>query len=365
MDPTPTATPDAEVVICKVNDATILRSDFVPVFNSYYENFSMYYGIDFTNEENLKWLQNDVFQMLLEMEVCDQKAKELGFQLTDAEMQVHIDSVQAEYDALIAYYVAQAAAEGAADAEKRGMELMNEVIVASGYDPDTFYETFMEDAEYYARLERLERLEENVRAQVVYTSEQAQQDFAADLEYYHTRYEENPNLFSNDYSAYEKGSGPLPLYTPEGYRRVKHILVEEETLAQELLQRIRAGEDFDVLMAEYGTDSGMKNEPAMSAGYLMNENTNFVPEFLAAAGALENVGDITEPVKSMHGYHIIRLESILISADAVYEEVAESYMASKSEEARQAYYNEQVGIWVEEADVVSYIGRIRDVGKVS
>jgi parvulin-like peptidyl-prolyl isomerase len=39
------------------------------------------------------------------------------------------------------------------------------------------------------------------------------------------------------------------------------------------------------------------------------KDTQFVPEFLEAAFKLKNVGDVTEPVKTQFGYHLIRLDA--------------------------------------------------------
>ncbi|MES2461176.1 MAG: peptidylprolyl isomerase [Armatimonadota bacterium] len=41
----------------------------------------------------------------------------------------------------------------------------------------------------------------------------------------------------------------------------------------------------------------------------ISKDTQFVPEFLAAAVKLKNVGDISEPVKTQFGYHLIRLDA--------------------------------------------------------
>ena len=359
---TGTPAPAEDVVICKVNDVSILRSEYEPMFHSYYNMYTSY-GVDFSNEEELKALQEFVFQILLDAEIRNQKARSLNITITDEQRRALVEQVQAEYDALVAGYVAQAEAEGAADAQARGREMLDEAVIASGYVPEEFYELFMGDVALYEKQQIWELLEAHVCADITYDQTQADEDFAADLEYYRTRYAETPALFADDYAAYQAGTASMPLYTPEGYRRVKHILVADETLAKELLVRARAGEDFDALMAEYGTDPGMQSEPNKSTGYLTSASTNFVPEFLAASMALENVGDISEIVPTTHGYHIIKLESLLVSGGIDFEEIKEEYVAQMALTRRQQYYSEQTALWLEEAEVVSYIGRIRDLGK--
>ncbi len=85
--------------------------------------------------------------------------------------------------------------------------------------------------------------------------------------------------------------------------RASHILVEEdqEELAQELATRARNGEDFDSLIEEYGEDPGMEDNPD---GYYFTEG-EMVTEFYDAANALAE-GEVSDPVKSDYGYHVIK-----------------------------------------------------------
>jgi parvulin-like peptidyl-prolyl isomerase len=85
--------------------------------------------------------------------------------------------------------------------------------------------------------------------------------------------------------------------------RASHILVEEdqEELAEELTQRARNGEDFNYLVEQYGKDEGMKNN---TNGYYFTEG-EMVTEFYEAAKALKE-GEVSDPVKSEYGYHVIK-----------------------------------------------------------
>src|SRR5690606_38061527 len=97
---------------------------------------------------------------------------------------------------------------------------------------------------------------------------------------------------------------------------VRHILVEPETVdgqpdwngalreAEELLGRLRAGEDFARLAAEHSDDTG-SSEDGGNLGWIDRE-TPFVQEFLDAAFALE-VGELSEPVRTSFGYHLIQV----------------------------------------------------------
>lgn len=82
-----------------------------------------------------------------------------------------------------------------------------------------------------------------------------------------------------------------------------HILVEDLETAQELLAKINQGEDFAELAQEYSTDPG---SGAMGGSLGSFERGRMVPAFEKAAFSLE-VGEISEPVQSDFGYHIIKV----------------------------------------------------------
>jgi len=71
-----------------------------------------------------------------------------------------------------------------------------------------------------------------------------------------------------------------------------------------IYQRIKAGDDFGVLAQKHSQDKGssVKNGelPWFGTGRM-------VPEFETAAFALKNTGDVSEPIQSAYGWHIIKL----------------------------------------------------------
>ena len=118
--------------------------------------------------------------------------------------------------------------------------------------------------------------------------------------------------------------------------------VKEKT--DEIYAKIEAGEDFGALIAEYGEDPGMKNEPTASRGYYVSDAPgNWDEHFNDAAMELENVGDVTmTPVISTSGVHIIRYESDVTSGPVALEEVREKLYKSTLEEKQEDYYSEKL-----------------------
>jgi len=84
----------------------------------------------------------------------------------------------------------------------------------------------------------------------------------------------------------------------------RHILVDSEEKAKELRAKIMAGADFAQVAKENSMDPGSKNQGGM-LGYFTKGQ--MVPEFEAAVFKLHK-GDVSEPVKTSFGWHIIKLE---------------------------------------------------------
>jgi len=79
------------------------------------------------------------------------------------------------------------------------------------------------------------------------------------------------------------------------------VEVDPTELANELLLRAHAGEDFDMLIREYGQDPGMMTSPN---GYTFTEGV-MVDVFYEATKTLA-IGEISDLVPSFFGYHIIK-----------------------------------------------------------
>jgi peptidyl-prolyl cis-trans isomerase D len=95
-------------------------------------------------------------------------------------------------------------------------------------------------------------------------------------------------------------------------RKASHILIEgddEQALAQieAVAARLAAGEDFAELAKETSQDSGSATQGG-DLGYFGRDVME--PAFEEAVFALENEGDVTEPVQTEFGYHLIKLTGI-------------------------------------------------------
>jgi len=121
------------------------------------------------------------------------------------------------------------------------------------------------------------------------------------------------------HAAYEKEKSRLEV--PEK-RHARHILVTGKddaaalALAQQVLSQAKSGKDFGALAKQYSQDPGS----AQNGGDLgWAERSTFVKPFADALFGM-SAGEITGPVKTQYGYHIIRLDEIQRGKSKSFEE---------------------------------------------
>jgi len=106
--------------------------------------------------------------------------------------------------------------------------------------------------------------------------------------------------------------------------RARHILVDSETLAQELQGRIAKGEDFVALAKEHSKDPGSKGDGG-DLGYF--GRGQMVPVFEETAFALKP-GEVSAPVKSQFGWHLVKLEDRRARGAPPFETIKDRLVAS-------------------------------------
>lgn len=118
--------------------------------------------------------------------------------------------------------------------------------------------------------------------------------------------------------------------------QARHILVEGEELAKSLAEKARSGEDFSKLAEENSKDPGSKGNGGM-LGYFTKGQ--MVEEFSDAAFALKE-GDVSDPVKSQYGWHVIKVEDRrmkpLPTFDEVKGQISQALEQQKGQEVSKA-----------------------------
>ncbi|MGH8851683.1 MAG: peptidylprolyl isomerase [Casimicrobiaceae bacterium] len=127
-----------------------------------------------------------------------------------------------------------------------------------------------------------------------------------------------------------------------GQVEASHILFETQkrtpeqalALAQETRKKLLAGADFAALAKELSDDPSAKVNGG-ELGWFARGRMD--PAFTDAAFALKNAGDVSEPVLSRYGYHLIRLEGQRAPEQRPFEAVQDKIMA----DLRTRYMQEQ------------------------
>ncbi len=131
--------------------------------------------------------------------------------------------------------------------------------------------------------------------------------------YFHTRIK--PAVTDEEVrKAYEKEAGKVK---PVERVRARHILVSTREEAEKVLKELKAGAKFEDLARKYSKDGS--KEFGGDLGYFTYEE--MVPEFSKAVFALKK-GQVSKPVKTDYGWHIIKLVDRKKVGARPFEEVA-------------------------------------------
>src|SRR5262245_5166375 len=111
--------------------------------------------------------------------------------------------------------------------------------------------------------------------------------------------------------------------------RARHILVESEDEAKAILEQLKAGADFATLAKEKSKDPGAAEGGDL--GYFTKDQ--MVPEFADVAFKMDP-GQLSNPVKTQFGWHVIKLEDKRTRQPPEFEKVKdqiEAYLARKAQ----------------------------------
>ncbi len=115
--------------------------------------------------------------------------------------------------------------------------------------------------------------------------------------------------------------------------RARHILVKDEETAKTLATKAKAGADFTQLAKD--NSIGPSKDSGGDLGYFTADQ--MVPSFSTAAFNLEP-GDVSEPVQSQFGWHVIKLEDKRTQPIPSYDEVAAEIAEDLFTQAQQEIY---------------------------
>ena len=319
--------------------------------NSYKNSLSYAsaYGYDTSTEEGVAKFREYLLDNLIASAMKIYQAKLAGITLTEEELATAKETAQKNYDDTVDSFKQQATKAGATNVEAYAKTLFTKALVQNKTTVKKLQADMLVDAQNETLVSKHRTaLLEGVKM----TDEELSAKYAEVLADQKALFDKTPS----DYFTYESyaqyGYNAPPVYVPAGLFRVRHILVADEATAKLVKDKIDAGEDFEKLLAEYGTDPGMK-DAANAAGYLVGEGASFVEPFLNAALALAKDGDVSAPVQSDYGWHIIKRISTEAAHEIPYADVKEGFDLYEQSVYQQQYYMDIVNKWTADATLVT------------
>ena len=145
---------------------------------------------------------------------------------------------------------------------------------------------------------------------------------------------------------YEKNKDNFQM--PESIR-TKHILVDSEDEAKSIQKEIVGGLAFEDAASKYSKCPSKENGGDLG----MFGRGKMVPEFEAAAFAM-NVGEISEPVKTQFGFHLIKVEEKQEASLRAYDEVKNEIGQRLVAEKQRDVYMEKISELKKQYEVEIY-----------
>lgn len=329
-------------------------------------------------------LKQEVLESLAEDAILRAKAEEYGlYALSRADLEDIERQAAESFEETVTYYMAYRVSEGKTDEEIRQETI--DYLAGEDYTLEGVVDTLVNQT-------WRDRLYAHVTQDVVLTDEALEQFYASEVAAAELAWSADPLEYE-----YARLDGTPALWNPEGYRRVRALLVgfddpdlealtglqldleaagdeaEKARLSAEIdgmyaalepevsevLDRIAGGEDFLALIDEYSADTASVTEPTRSEGYYVCAASEVYPdEFRDAAMALASPGDVSEPVRTQQGIYILRYEADVAPGAVPFDEVRELLAESALESLRGQLYNETVEQWLDDADIIYHPERL-------
>lgn len=138
-------------------------------------------------------------------------------------------------------------------------------------------------------------------------------------------------------------------YPTDSSIHVYHILFQDSSLAHEVRTKIQSGTDFIEMAQKYHSGTGPGGEhTSYDLGFISDQ---MVPRDFYRTAVLLQVGEVSRPVKTEYGYHLIKLvERVRSDLDPYKAGITNTLRRSKVQEVRERWekkLREESDIWID------------------
>ena len=360
-----------DAVVATVGDKEITLGTLNNTLD-YYLNY--YYGIsrdDESQAEVVNTLRDQLLEALILEQVRVVKGEELGYydNLTEDEL----TEIETYADELITSwretFVQQAKSENSDlsddEADKEGEKLLNDYMEENDYTRERIIE--LKKDEVVA-----DKLYEEFTKDVTVTDEDIQEEYDAKVA-------EDKESFSDDMDTYAAMNlyGSTIYWNPEGARKVQQILIPFSDDAQTAISD--AGDDEDALnkavkaAQDEIADDAQKLYDELTSGKTFTEALNdqdspdttmyvvvdgikstFPEEYVKAALALKNPGDVSEPVMTDSGCYILYYVGDVAAGGVPLDDVKDSISEELLEDKKNDEFYSTCQSWRDEMEIQTF-----------
>ncbi len=144
------------------------------------------------------------------------------------------------------------------------------------------------------------------------------------------------NIKASDDDLFNLYEDEQARFSTEEERKAQHILVASKELAKTIVAQLKQGVAFAGLAAKHSQDTGSKDNDGDLGFFTLGV---MVPEFEAKAFAMQE-GEVSDPVKTDFGYHVIKLNKIKATETKSLETVRDELVKLYNErEVQKSIYN--------------------------
>lgn len=330
--------------------------------NSYLNgsSYASAYGYDTSTEDGIAQYRDYLLDNLIASAMKVYQAKLSGITLTDEELAAAKETAQKNYDDTLASFQDQAKQAGATNVDAYAKTLFTKALVRNNTTVKKLQADMLDDAKNNTLVSKHKTA---LLEGISLTDEELSAKYDETLASQKEQFDKTPSDYFTFETYAQYGYNAPPVYVPAGFIRVRHILVADEATAKLVKEKIDAGEDFETLLAQYNTDPGM-NDSVNAAGYLVGEGASYVEPFLTASLALAKDGDVSDPVQTDYGWHIIKRVSTEPAHEIPYADVKEAFDLYEQSLYQEQYYQDIVSKWVADTSLVTkYPENYASVGK--